>query len=81
MRIGVFSVLFQDLPIEQALDKLVEAGARLSEGDWKNLHESLLEIPEHLRMEFIQETLPGAFRRGVIKEPGDWKKLATGSSN
>jgi len=27
MRIGVFSVLFQDLPFEQALDKLVEAGA------------------------------------------------------
>jgi sugar phosphate isomerase/epimerase len=27
MRIGVFSVLFQNLPFEQALDKLVEAGA------------------------------------------------------
>jgi sugar phosphate isomerase/epimerase len=27
MRIGVFSVLFQDLPFEQALDRLVEAGA------------------------------------------------------
>ena len=26
MRIGVFSVLFQDLPFEQALDKVVDFG-------------------------------------------------------
>jgi sugar phosphate isomerase/epimerase len=31
MRVGVFSVLFQDLPFEKALDKLIEAGANAVE--------------------------------------------------
>ena len=31
MRIGVFTVLFQDLPFEEALDKSVSAGVRAVE--------------------------------------------------